>query len=204
MNFLLLLGVAFCAMAGALAAAPKKLDMFGVIVVGIVTALGGGTLRDVLLGTRVFWVVDPVWVVVSVGAATATFFVARHLRLRHGVVLVLDAFGLALFTIVGCEKALAMDLSYSVVVMMGIITGVAGGIARDLLCDEVPQVFRGGALYATAAFIGTLPFLGMLALGVDKPISAWTGVMVTLIVRLAALRWNIELPVFVVRDHKKN
>ncbi len=190
-------------MAGALAVAPKKLDMFGAIVVGIVTALGGGTLRDVLLGTRVFWVVDPIWVVVSVGAAVATFFVARHVRFRQSVVLVLDAFGLALFTIVGCEKALGMHLSYSVVVMMGIITGVAGGIARDLLCDEVPQVFCGGALYATAAFIGTLPFLGLLALGVNTEIAAWTGVTVALVVRLAALKWNIELPLFVLREPKR-
>ena len=199
----MLLGAAFCAMAGALAAAPKRLDMFGVIVVGVATALGGGTLRDILLGTRVFWVVDPVWVLLAIGAAAATFFVARVVNFRRSVVLVFDALGLALYTIVGCEKALGMHLAYSVAVMMGIITGVAGGITRDLLCDEVPEVFRGGALYATAAFIGTLPFLGLLALGVNMQIAAWTGVVVTLVVRLAALKWNIELPIFVVRESKR-
>lgn len=202
MNYLLLCGVAFCAMAGALAAAPKKLDMFGAIAVGVVTALGGGTMRDAMLGTRAFWVEDPVWVLVSAGAATATFFVARRVRFREGVMLLLDALGLAMFAIIGCEKALALDLSYSVIVLMGVITGVAGGILRDLLCDEIPVVFKRGELYATAALMGCLAFVALIALGVDQRMAGGVGVGVGLIARLAALRWSITLPLFKVREPK--
>ena len=152
----MLCGVAFCAMAGALAAAPKKLDMFGAIAVGVVTALGGGTMRDAMLGVRSFWVEDPMWVLVSIGAATATFFVARRVRFGQGMMLILDALGLAMIAIVGSQKALSMGLSYSVIVLMGVVTGVAGGIVRDLLCDEIPMVFKRGELYATAALAGCL------------------------------------------------
>jgi len=189
-------------MAGALAAAPKKLDMFGAIVVGVVTALGGGTVRDAILGTRSFWVDDPVWVLVSFGAATATFFVARRVRFREGLMLVLDALGLAMFAIVGCQKALALDLSYSVIVLMGVITGVAGGIVRDLLCDEIPMVFKRGELYATAALAGCVVFVALIALGVNEPIAALVGVAIALATRLAALKWRIMLPLFRVREPK--
>lgn len=199
-DYLLFSAVAFCAMAGALAAAPKKLDMFGAIVVGVVTALGGGTVRDAILGVRAFWVDDPVWVLVALGAATATFFIARRIRFRESVMLILDALGLAMFAIVGCQKALALDLSYSVIVLMGIITGVAGGIVRDLLCDEIPMVFKRGELYATAACVGCLAFVALIAMGVGEPTAGIVGVIATLIARLAALRWRIKLPIFVVRD----
>jgi len=199
-NYLLLFAVAFCAMAGALAAAPKKMDMFGAIVVGVVTALGGGTVRDAVLGTRAFWVKDPTWVLVALGASVATLAVARVLRFRSGVMQTLDAFGLALFAIVGCEKAITLHLSASVVVLMGIITGVAGGIVRDLLCDEIPVVFKRGELYATAAFVGCVAFVGLRALGAPQSNAALVGVLTTLVVRLAALRWSIQLPLFVVRS----
>lgn len=199
---MMLCGVAFCAIAGALAAAPKKLDMFGAITVGVVTALGGGTLRDAMLGMRSFWVEDPSWVLVSVGAATATFFVARRVRFREGLMLLLDALGLAMFAIVGCQKALHLDLSYSVIVLMGVITGVAGGILRDLLCDEIPGVFKRGELYATAALMGCLAFIALIALGVSEHVSALVGVAVALAARLAALRWSIKLPIFKVREPK--
>lgn len=189
-----------CAIAGALAAAPKKMDVVGVIAVGAVTALGGGTLRNVLLGTRVFWVDSPVWVLVAIAASVITFVAARRIRFRMGALLIFDAFGLAMFTIVGCQKALDMHTSYVVVVMMGVITGVAGGILRDLLCDEVPKVFRGGSLYATASFVGCMVLIGLLALGTEKQAAALTAVLVTLAMRLAALRWHITLPIFVVRD----
>lgn len=202
MNYLLLFGVAFCAVAGALAAAPKKLDMFGAIVVGVVTALGGGTVRDTILGTRAFWVENPVWILVAVGAAMATFFVARVVRFRMGALLVLDAVGLALFTVVGCEKALSMHLSYPVIVLMGIITGVAGGIVRDLLCDEIPIVFKRGELYATAALVGCMVFIALVALQVDQPTAGIAGVIATLLARLAALKWQIMLPMFKVKESK--
>lgn len=200
MNYLLLSGVAVCAIAGALAAAPKKMDLIGVIFVGAVTALGGGTARDLLLGTRVFWVESPIWVLVSVAASLVTYAAARRIRFRMGLLLVLDAFGLAMFSVVGCEKALQLHTSFVVVVMMGVITGVAGGILRDLLCDEVPVVFRSGTLYATASFAGCLLLVGLLALGAGWHPASLTGVVGTLAIRLAALRWHITLPVFVVRD----
>jgi uncharacterized membrane protein YeiH len=203
MNYLLLSAVAFCAMAGALAAAPKKMDMFGAIVVGVVTALGGGTVRDAMLGTRAFWVADPVWVLVALGASVLTFAAGRVIHFRPGVMQVLDAFGLALFTVVGCEKALALDLSYSVVVLMGMVTGVAGGIVRDLLCDEIPMVLKRGELYATASFAGCIAFVGLLALGVTQPAAEIAGIVMTLVVRFAALRWRITLPLFKVKQPRQ-
>lgn len=200
MNFLLLFGVAVCAVAGALVAAPKKIDMFGVIVVAVVTALGGGTVRDVILGTKAFWVTEPVYVVIATAAGLFTFVAARFVRFSWSVMLVLDAFGLAMFAIVGCEKALSLGTSSVVIVLMGVVTGVAGGIVRDLLCDEIPLVFRRGSLYATAAFIGCLVFIALNALNAPEPTARLSGVITILVVRLAAMRWGIALPEFVVKE----
>ena len=135
--------VAVCACSGVLAAAGQRFDLFGILVLATVTALGGGTIRDLCLGAYpIFWVQDPDYIVTSLVAALLTFLAARFVRMPHRVLLIADAFGLALFAIVGTEKALAMQPSGVIAVLMGVITGVAGGVMRDVLRREVPVVFR--------------------------------------------------------------
>lgn len=196
----MIFGVVVCAIAGALAAGPKRVDMFGVVVIAVVTAVGGGTVRDAILGTKAFWVAEPVYVIAALIAALATFILARFVKIPWGALLIFDAFGLALFTIVGCQKALEVGTSYTVIVTMGVITGVVGGVIRDLLCAEIPLVFYGGELYATASLAGSLAFVGLYAFSVPEATAAIAGVLTTLVVRLAAIQWHITLPVFVVKD----
>lgn len=201
--FLLLFGVVVSAIAGALAAGPKRVDMFGVLTVAIVTAVGGGTVRDSILGIRAFWVVEPVYLTTAIIAALVTFVFARFVKIPMGALLVFDAVGLAMFSISGCQKALELGASNAVIVTMGVITGVVGGVIRDLLCAEIPLVFYSGELYATASFIGSAVFVGLYAFSVPEDIAAVVGVMTTLAVRLAAIKWHLTLPLFVVKDEAK-
>ena len=154
-----LFGVAVFAISGSLAAGRKRMDVFGVIVLGLVTALGGGTLRDMLLDSGpVFWVNDPGYILVAGGTSILTFIAVRILSVPGRGLLIFDAFGLAVFTVVGTAKALNVTDSLSVAVIMGIMTGVAGGMFRDVLSAEVPLVLR-KEIYATAALCGSLVYL---------------------------------------------
>jgi len=193
---------AVCAVTGVLAGKGKRLDLFGVIVLALATALGGGTIRDLTLGvTPVFWISDPHYVQTAVVAAVVTFVVARFWVLPPAVLLVADAFGLALFTIIGVEKALAHGNSPTIAILMGIVTGVGGGLIRDVLSGEIPLVFRKEIyLYATAAFCGA----ALLVL-LNAFLPGWSGnrmvaAATTLLLRLAAIRWKLRLPVFNPRE----
>src|SRR5882672_8636363 len=127
-------GVAVAAITGVLAARGKRVDLFGVIVLALVTAFGGGTLRDLLLGdTPVFWIRDPNFLLSATAVAVASFFAARFHEFPLAVLLVADAFALALFTMIGVKKALAFQMAPSIAIAMGVITGVVGGIIRELL-----------------------------------------------------------------------
>ena len=123
------LGVVVFAITGALAARNKQVDLFGVVALALVTALGGGTLRDLILGTRPFWTVDVSFVFGATAAAAATFFAARFWEMPATTLLIADACGLALFTIIGTERALAFSASDTVAVVLGVMTGVAGGVS---------------------------------------------------------------------------
>ncbi len=148
-------GVAVFAVSGALTAGHKSLDPFGVIVIAVITAIGGGTIRDLLLDNRpIFWIADPSYLVVIVAAALATLIYARFRRPPRASLLVADAFGLGLFTITGAQTAEAAEGSKLIVVLMGTITGVAGGILRDVLCAEIPLILR-REIYATASIAGS-------------------------------------------------
>src|SRR5688572_14071408 len=154
-------GVGVAAITGVLAARGKQVDLFGVIVLALVTAFGGGSLRDLLLGdVPVFWIRDPNFLLNATGVAFIAFFAARFHEFPHAVLLVADAFALALFTMIGAKKALAFGVSPSIAVAMGVITGVVGGIVRDVLTGEIPLVFRREIyLYATAALCGAVVFV---------------------------------------------
>lgn len=185
------------AIAGALAARGKQVDLFGVIVLALVTALGGGTVRDIILDARpVFWVGDSSFVVTSTLGAIAAFIVVRYFHLSEKPLLYADAFGLALFTVVGVEKSLRLDVTPTVAVVMGVVTGVAGGMLRDVLTGEIPFVFRRQIyLYATACFCGALVFV-LLRGSIPDPTNRFVGMGTTLTLRLAAIWWKIHLPEF--------
>jgi uncharacterized membrane protein YeiH len=191
-------GVFVAAITGVLAARGKRIDLFGVLVLALVTAFGGGTVRDVLVGdTPVFWLRGP-WLLLNAAvAALLTFLVARQWALPMGALLVADAFALAAFTITGTQKGLAMEFSAPVAVLLGVVTGVAGGILRDVLTGEVPLVFRTEIrLYATAAMAGAALCVAVNVLGVGITTASVAGAAFVLGLRLAGIYWNISLPVF--------
>jgi uncharacterized membrane protein YeiH len=195
-----LFGTAVFAVTGALIAGHKRMDIFGVVVVAVVTAIGGGTMRDVVLGaTPVFWVDDARYLIVSVAAALVTFVAAPSVNRQRHVLLIADAFGLAIFTVIGAERALAADVHPMIAVVMGVMTGVAGGIARDVLCGEVPLILK-KEIYATASLLGGVVFVFMATARLGD-LAVLCAVAVVLIVRLAAIRWNLSLPVL---DHTRS
>lgn len=188
--------VAVNALTGVLDAGRKQMDLIGVVMVGAATALGGGTVRDVLLGRPVFWIADQVYLIVALVATLVVFFVVRNLRLPPRLFLIPDAFGLALFSIVGTQIALEWQAPWLVASLLGMITGVVGGVLRDVLCNEVPLVFVRGELYASAAWAGALALTGLQGLGVSPVIAAWIGMTAVLVIRLAAMAFRITLPIY--------
>jgi uncharacterized membrane protein YeiH len=194
------LGVVVFAVTGVLAAKNKRVDLFGVVVLALVTALGGGTLRDLILDARPFWTADVSFIYGAVAAAALTFFAARFWEMPSTALLIADACGLALFTMIGTERALSFSDSNTVAVVLGVMTGVAGGITRDVLTGEIPLVFRAGIyLYATAALCGAVVFVA--AAPRISPLACQSiAVAVTLGLRLAAIRWRLHLPEFQARE----
>jgi len=191
-----LLGVAVFAASGALAAGRKSFDWIGVGVIAVVTAIGGGTLRDLLLDRHpIFWIEDTTYLWFVPAAAVATLLYVRRRRPPNGSLLVADALGLALFTISGAQVAEAQGLPALIVVTMGAITGAAGGVLRDVLCNEVPLLFGpSDTLYATAAIAGASAYLGLQAAGVERTVAALLGMAVVAGLRLAAIAWQLRLP----------
>jgi uncharacterized membrane protein YeiH len=171
-----------------------------VVVIGLVTAIGGGTLRDLLLGaTPVFWVRHPRYVGVAVIAVLVVLVGARWLGRRRGALLVADACGLALFSVLGAREALGAGAPSVIAVAMGVMTGVAGGLMRDVLCGEIPLILR-QEVYATAALVAAGVFVALTALGVGGDAPLWSGILAGLGLRLAAIRWGFSLPVFSLPD----
>jgi uncharacterized membrane protein YeiH len=197
-SFLDHFGVSVAAITGVLAARGKQVDLFGVMVLALVTAFGGGTIRDLALGsTPVFWVQHASFFLTAVFTAIVVFYLVRFHELPESVLMIADALVLALFTMAGARKGLAYDVEPTIAIAMGVITGVAGGILRDLLIGEIPLVFRREIyLYATAAFFGAALYVGLARLFGDFQIYIALGAVATLTLRLAGIRWRIALPVF--------
>jgi uncharacterized membrane protein YeiH len=191
-------GVTVAAITGVLAARGKQVDLFGVLVLALVAAFGGGTIRDVLLGNLpVFWTADQTFILNATGTAVVTFYLVRYHELPMSVLMVADAFALALFTMIGTRKGLAFHVAPAIAVIMGVTTGVAGGIMRDMLTGEIPLVFRREIyLYATAAFGGASAFVALNLCSLDPKWNAIISTLVTLSLRLAGIRWRITLPLF--------
>lgn len=189
-------GIVVAALTGVLAARGKRVDLFGVLVLALVTAFGGGTVRDVLAGDLPpVWLRTPEYLISGSLTAVAAFYITRLRTLPGAVLLVADAGALALFTMIGARKGVVLQFSMSVSVLLGVVTGVAGGIVRDVLLGEVPLVFRPEIhLYATAALCGASILVGGHALGMPLSTATVTGAAVVLAMRLAAIRWKISLP----------
>lgn len=203
-EFLDFFGIAVFAISGALVAGRKRFDVFGVMVVALITCLGGGTLRDLILDAHpVVWIENTHYLSVGVLAALSTFFWVRirHIPLRF--LEVCDAVGLAFFTIAGVQKALNLGHSPEICVIMGVMTGVAGGIIRDIVCNEIPLIFH-KEIYATAAILGALAFLYLPdVLGVSAGIAAVIGMLTTLSLRLAGIYRGWSLPAFLTQDQSR-
>jgi uncharacterized membrane protein YeiH len=195
-------GVAVFAITGSLAAGKKQMDLFGVVVLATVTALGGGTLRDLVLGAGpVFWVSAPIYLLVAVATAIVTFFLVRFCGLPLKLLSVADAFGLAVFTVLGTQKALDMGISPGIAVVMGIMTGVVGGMIRDVFSGEIPLILR-REIYATASLCGAVTFCLVSVALQNQGIAAIVSVAVTLGLRLSAIKWKMSLPLYI--SHKED
>lgn len=189
-----LFGTAVFAITGALMGVHKKLDLFGVIVVGFVTAVGGGTLRDVILGqTPVFWLKDLNYLIVILVGATLTFIVGLKFHRIKVFLSISDAVGLAVFTIIGINKGLGSHMSWIFCVMMGVTTAVVGGIIRDILCQEIPMVLS-REIYATACIIGGCLFFALRKLGMSEVLVTVISIVLIIGIRLISIKMNLSLP----------
>tara|TARA_R100000093_G_scaffold60884_1_gene32315 strand:- start:76 stop:693 length:618 start_codon:yes stop_codon:yes gene_type:complete len=184
------------AMSGALAAGRRNMDFFGVAVIAFLTALGGGTVRDILLGNfPITWTQHPLYIYITITGGLATIVLARFMRHLHQLFLVLDAIGLVAFTVIGCNVALRLGYDTVVVVMAGIITGIFGGIIRDIMCNRMPQVLR-HELYASVSLVVALLYLVLRHQGVNESVNLLAAFSVGLLLRMSAIRWKLSLPVF--------
>ena len=195
--FIDLFGTAIFAISGVLLAGRLKMDPFGVVVLASVTAIGGGTIRDMALGaTPVFWIKDTTYLwVIFITCLLTMLLVRRPKRVAWWILPVCDAIGLAVFVGIGVEKAMNYQDSAMVAVIMGVITGCGGCIIRDVLAREIPMVLR-SEVYATACISGGLFHTTALAMGYDSSSAFLAGVASTLIIRLGAIRWHLSLPTF--------
>lgn len=191
--------VAICveAITAALSAGRRNMDWLGVCLLAAATALGGGSVRDVLLGHYPLpWVEHPHYLIVVMGAAVATIICARYLEKLKLAFLLLDAMGLALFTVIGCNVALEMGQPALIVVVAGMVTGVTGGVIRDILCNEVPLLFR-GELYATVSIATGIIYLGGLRLEMPHELVSLVAIAFGFSLRTLAILRKWEMPKFV-------
>jgi uncharacterized membrane protein YeiH len=191
------LGILAFACSGFIEAHRREMDMVGTFTVGFITAFGGGTLRDLLLDRRpLFWVERQEYVLLIFVLALALTPVMRHLnsRLSERFIVVADALGLGLFSVLGTSIAVEAHMPMFVCVMMGVITGIFGGVLRDVLCNEIPMVLKRGHLYATCSFFGCWIYLLLDKLHVSDGVSLSAGIAATFVLRLLAVRFNLRLP----------
>ncbi|MFL5562454.1 MAG: trimeric intracellular cation channel family protein [Gemmatimonadaceae bacterium] len=201
LHLLDLIGVAVFAISGALAAGRRRLDLIGVVVLAAVTAIGGGTIRDLLLDRRpIFWLADPSYLLVIVSAAVVTLLYTRWARVPWQTLDIADALGLALFSVAGAQIAERAGMPAVACVLLGTVTGAAGGVIRDVLTAQIPMVLQRGSLYATAAIAGTSVYVGLVRAGVAQRPAVLSGMALVALLRLAAIRWELMLPAFELRE----
>jgi uncharacterized membrane protein YeiH len=197
LHVLYIVAIVVEAMTAALAAGRRSMDWVGVCLLGSVTALGRGSMRDILLGHYpLSWVAHPDYLLVTAGAALFTIAIARIAHRLRNAFLVLDAIGLALFTVIGCNVALDLDLPFLIVIMSGMITGCVGGVLRDVLCNDVPLLFR-SELYASVSVVAGTLYVGGLRAGLPHDPVMIVAMAAGLALRLFAIRYGWNMPRFV-------
>ena len=193
MEVLDFIGTFAFAISGIRLASAKHFDLFGAYVVGLVTAIGGGTLRDLLLGLTPVWMVNPMYLVCTGIALVWVILFGKRIINQQVTFFIFDTIGLALFTVVGVEKALDQEFSLWVAIIMGTITGAAGGVFRDVFINEIPLIFR-KEIYALACVVGGLCY-GLCAwLGVDVVVNECVSGLCVFLVRILAVKYRISLP----------
>lgn len=194
-----ILGTIAFAVSGAFLAMEKKLDPFGVLVLAFVTAIGGGTLRDILIGNLpVGWMKNETATIVIFVSAIATMFFGRYLRQLTTTLFLFDALGLGLFTIVGIKLGLQKQFSMGVCIALGTITACFGGVVRDVLLNHIPLLFR-KEIYALACIAGGLVYFALLSAKLDRDIVTVLSILFIFLVRLLAVKWKLSLPRFYER-----
>ncbi len=189
-----LLGTVAFAISGVLVAMDKKLDLFGVVIIAFVTAIGGGTLRDLLIGdTPVAWMQDIAYSITIVGAVIFAILFQRRLKYLRRSLFLFDTLGIGLFTMVGIDKGLDEGLRPFFCVALGVITASFGGVIRDILCNEIPVVFR-KEIYATACITGGILYFLLLMTTMEDKYAYAIAILTIIIIRLLAVRYHIALP----------
>lgn len=193
-----MIGALACAISGIRLAAFKRFDLFGAYIVGLVTALGGGTLRDAMLCQPAFWVSDYrfflAYFIIAAFAMLLVIVFSKQLVRRERMLLIFDAIGLAMFTVIGIEKALAKGCPMYTAICMGLVTGAFGGVIRDILLNRVPLIFRKD-IYAMASLLGGISYWLVSLIGGDQQIACGlTCLAVTVTIRMLAVRYGWHLP----------
>jgi uncharacterized membrane protein YeiH len=205
MNLILILdyaGIAVFAATGALAASRKQVDMIGFLFFAAITGIGGGTLRDLILGVPVFWVVNPDYLVICVVTAVIVYFTAHLFESRYRLLLWLDAIGLAAYCVFGAWKALSVTGSPVIGVVMGVVTASFGGILRDQLAGE-PSILLQREIYITAALLGASVYTGLAMAGLPVIMAASLAVIAAFAIRGGALRFGWSFPPYKARPGRK-
>lgn len=196
LHYLFIIGICVEAITGALAAGRKKMDFFGVMLIACITALGGGTVRDVLFNTYpLTWVAHPEYLLYTSLCAFLTIFIAHSLVRVMKIFLILDALGLSTFVIIGTQKVLSHGMSATVAIISGMVTGICGGMLRDILCNDIPLVLR-KELYAVIALAGALLFITLTFYDVPKNINVIITLISIFTTRLFAIFFHLKIPIF--------
>lgn len=197
------IGVAVFAISGALEASRRQMDIVGFILIATVTAIGGGTVRDLLLGiTPVSWIASPHILILCICSAVFVFFTAHKVESRFRMLLWADAIGLAVFSIIGTQKAIDVGVSSSVAILMGTVTATFGGLVRDIICNEVPLILR-REIYATAAAAGSASYVLMHSLALPEPLSVLCAFFCGFSIRALAIVKGLSLPSYRSRPGRK-
>jgi len=195
------IGTFVFAISGALVAAEKRFDIFGALTIGFATAVGGGTMRDVMLGVEpVTWICSLSYFYVTIAGVVVTILFQPIVLKMRSTLFLFDSIGIGVFTVIGIHKAQLFNIAPPLAVMMGMITAVAGGIIRDTLCGQVPLIFR-KEIYATACIIGGGMYYVMTYINVPEAVNIWLAMIVIVIVRMMAVKFGIQLPL--MPDSKK-
>lgn len=197
---LYVIGITAEAMTGALAAGRRHMDWFGVMFVASVTAIGGGTVRDILLGHYpLTWVANPHFLMITCFAGILTTWIASWVKRNHKLFIWLDALGLIAFSIIGCRVAMDMGLSPLICVVSALITGIFGGLMRDLICRRQPMVLH-KELYASVAFVAGWMYWGLMTWGISELIATVSTLAAGFLFRMAAVKLSWSLPVFSIEE----